>query len=180
MAVLRAGLALGIKPGRATLRAMLSCCTDLDFRSNIGVPVGLATGLGFQIQGLGIVDLQQVLAACEEAVEQQECQQQQGQHGETLDRQGSQQPQQYVDLDVTADSSSSSNSSLRSREAQQAAADLLRQWAFNSTFAYIDGVLSHGPTWAVRPETQLQPAQVLDIGGSSNSGSNAVAAVAGL
>lgn len=148
-AVLRASLNLGIRPSRATLRAMLSCCADLDSRPG-KTPMGLASGLGLQLQGLGVVDLDQVLAACEEAVEQQQ------QLGQALDV--SRDINHSVDQHRQTSAGSSS-----SREVKQAAADLLRQWAFTSTFTWVDGVLSNGPTWALKQEAQLQSEQVLGV-----------------
>jgi hypothetical protein len=73
------------------------------------------------------------------------------------------------------DSSSSS-------EGQQLAADLLRTWAFNSTFEYVDGVMTHGPTWPLRDssaeqQTQQQVAQGGSLLQGVGAGSSVAAAV---
>lgn len=127
-AVLRSALALGMKPSQATLRAMLACCKTLETGPG-KTPMGLATGSGFSLQGLGYVDLGHVITACEEAVQQQE---QYSSTGSTL-----------------AAAAAAKHSSSSSTNAEQLAAELLRTWAFNSTFDYVNGVMKNGPMWAL-------------------------------
>jgi hypothetical protein len=193
VAVLRSALNLGIKPSTATLRAMLSCCADLESRPG-KTPLGLASGRpdGFNLQGLGYVDLGQVLAACQEAVEQQQ-QQQQQQSGDGVGsssaaaagvlRSGQQAAAKAVAGTTGSVDSSSSSSSSTSSEVQQLAADLLRSWAFNSTFEYVDGVMTHGPTWPLRASSAEQQTQqqVAQGGGLLQGavGGSAVSAAAG-
>jgi hypothetical protein len=177
VAVLRSALSLGIKPSHATLRAMLSCCADLESRPG-KTPLGLAAGPGFSLQGLGYVDLGQVLAACQEAVQEQQQQQQQQttsstSRNEAADAAGTGLAGFVGKGAVAADLSGSSSSS--SSDVHHLAADLLRTWAFNSTFEYVDGVMTHGPAWALAGDHQQQgpPLLSVDLGGIAAAASAA-------
>jgi hypothetical protein len=140
---------------------MLSCCADLESRPG-KTPLGLASGPGFNLQGLGYVDLGQVLAACQEAVDQQQQQHLGGGVSSSsaayaaaagMSRSG----QSAAGTAVAGSSGSIDSSS--SSEGQQLAADLLRTWAFNSTFEYVDGVMTHGPIWPLRDSSAEQHMQ---------------------
>lgn len=130
--VLRAALSLGIQPSKATLKALLACCEDLESRGPHKTPLGLAAGPGFKLDGVGYVDLGQVLAACREALN----------------------PSVESVEGVVGGSgvlSSSSGVVVAAEdggvEARRLAAQLLRTWVFDSTFEYVAGVRAHGPTW---------------------------------
>lgn len=153
MEVLRAALELGIQPSDATLRALLACCADLESRPG-KTPLGLAAGPGFSLDQVGYVDLGQVLAACKQALQGQWQFQQQQQEG--LGLSGGLSAAAVDSAGVQADVAGSgtdadcSSSGSGSAEARRLAAQLLRTWVFNSTFTYVEGVTSHGPTWPLR------------------------------
>ncbi|KAF8058419.1 hypothetical protein HT031_005543 [Scenedesmus sp. PABB004] len=136
VAVLRSSLGLGVRPGRASLRALLSCCADLESRPG-RAPLGLAAGPGFELPGHGYVDLGRVLRAAQEALdeEQQQEQQEQGQ------QRGGGAPPTAAGAPPTAAGVPS---------AQQLAGELLRGWVFAATFDWADCVMEHGPAWALR------------------------------
>lgn len=150
--MLRSALELGIQPSNATLKALLACCADLESRPG-KTPLGLASGPGFELAQVGYVDLARVLQACREAVDQHNEQQQ----GLAVVSAGVGSPKSISQGLAAASTQtvgtagvpymSQSSSSLHAR---QLAAQLLRTWVFNSTFDYVKGVGSHGPTWALR------------------------------
>lgn len=150
--VLRSALELGIQPSNATLKALLACCADLESRPG-KTPLGLASGPGFELAQVGYVDLARVLQACREAVDQHHEQQQ----GAVMVSSGGVSPESSskghtaaVQQTVGTARGAYSSESSSSLDARQLAAQLLRTWVFNSTFDYVKGVGSHGPTWALR------------------------------
>jgi hypothetical protein len=139
--VLRAALDLGIQPSHASLKALLACCADLESRPG-KTSLGLASGPGFNLDRVGYVDLGQVLQACREALQEQ-----QG----YVDASGGMSTAAAAGEEGVSSSSSSSKGGVAGAEAQrQLAAQLLRTWVFNSTFAYVEGARQHGPTWPLR------------------------------
>lgn len=152
--VLQAGLNLGIQPSNASLRSLLACCSELESRAGES-PLGRAAGPGFHLDGLGYVDLEKVLQVCRSALQDQ------GAEGTELPFHGlpaelaaaaaaggTWSPSASTDADSSGMTAREGSSS--SMQAKQLAAQLLRTWAFRSTFSYVEGVRDQGASWALK------------------------------
>jgi hypothetical protein len=140
--VLRAALDLGIQPSHASLKALLACCADLESRPG-KTPLGLASGPGFNLDRVGYVDLGQVLQACREALQEQQGYDDDA--GRTSTASG-----MAAAGEERVNSSRGAVVGAGAEAQRQLAAELLRTWVFESTFAYVEGARQHGPTWALR------------------------------
>lgn len=159
MEVLRAALNLGIQPADATLKALLACCADLESRPG-KTALGLAAGPGFQLDGVGYVDLEQVLRACREALQQQGDPTQAAAAPATLGMDPAASSSRADDMRGLKGSLEGVQGAVGGRactgavEPTELAAQLLRTWVFESTFGYVEGVRQHGPTWPLRHTAQ--------------------------
>lgn len=154
--MLRAALRLGVQPGHASLKALLACCSHLEAPPGRS-PLGRASGgVALRLTGPGgDIDLAHVLAACQEAIQQQ---------------------QQRVA--VAACASGSAVAPTASDAARQLAADLLRTWAFSVTFDFVSGVTSHGPTWPLRRGDAVDGGEMAGHSAASASDDDTAAASA--
>jgi hypothetical protein len=148
--VLKAAMDLGMQPSVVTLRALLACCADLESRPG-KTPLGLAAGPGFNLCGVGYVDLGCVLQACRDALQDQPLQSEDPAAGAVS-----------AENAPGSSSSSSSGGGGGSLEARRVAAQLLRTWVFESTFGFVEGVRTHGPAYAAAGSADSSAAQPAD------------------
>jgi hypothetical protein len=125
--------------------------------------------------------LGQVLAACQEAVLEQQQQLAGSACGSRAADAATARLDGFLKQTAAADAVLGSSAGPSNSEVHQLAAELLRTWAFNSTFEYVDGVISHGPTWALTAEKQQHGEELqlqrVGVGGIASAAASAAAGV---